>query len=167
MGIINAKESMGKTRKRNRLYSIYRGMLDRCYYSKAVNYKHYGARGITICDGWIDKTIVPNTYHSTKGWLSFKEWALTNGYADNLTIDRIDVNKDYSPNNCRWVTMKVQNNNARSNRILEYKGQRKTVSEWAAIININADIIYDRLNKLGWSVSKALETKPRTLQKAV
>lgn len=86
-----------------RLYRIYKGMIGRCYYTCTDRYNAYGGRGITVCDEWKnDKT-------------KFFEWALKNGYKENLTIDRIDVNGNYEPNNCRWVTMVEQYKNKQSN----------------------------------------------------
>lgn len=93
--------------RRDRLYGVYANMKDRCYNKNNVHYSYYGGRGVTICEEWLSSYAV------------FKEWAYKNGYDDSAdygkcTIDRIDVDKGYSPNNCRWVDMKVQSNNRRN-----------------------------------------------------
>lgn len=95
------KHNMSKTR----LYKIWSKMKERCYYKKDVRkYAYYGGRGITVCDEW------------KNDFVTFKEWALKNGYQDNLSIDRIDVNGNYEPSNCRWITMAEQQRNRRNNK---------------------------------------------------
>ena len=96
-------------KRKSRLYCVWSDMKNRCYNPKIHNYHRYGGRGITICDEW------------RNDFQAFYEWAMANGYDENApymqcTIDRIDNDKGYSPDNCRWVDMKVQNNNKSNNR---------------------------------------------------
>lgn len=113
-----------------RLYSIWRGMLRRCYSEHYKSYHNYGGRGIIVCDSWIDNIT------------EFKEWALNNGYQVGLTLDRIDTDGNYEPNNCRWVTRLVQNRNTRVLRSTNKSGYRgvhwsKKDSRWCCQIKVN------------------------------
>ncbi len=124
-------------------------MIRRCYNPNNVKYPNYGGRGITICDEW------KNDYQS------FKLWALDNGYTDDLTIDRIDVNLDYCPLNCRWADWETQENNRTNNVYIEYNGQKKTAREWGNILGVDRNILYDRVFMYGWSVERAFNQKVR------
>ena len=130
-----------------RLYRIWIKMRDRCDNPKHVHYSNYGGRGIKICEKWYNFSV-------------FQDWAKANGYADNLTLDRIDNDKGYSPDNCRWTDRVTQQNNTRNNRLLTYKGETRTVAQWARKINLNPSTLASRLYN-GWSVEKALEAPRR------
>ena len=126
-----------------RLFIIWRNMKNRCYNPKNNAYKSYGNRGITVCNEWQE-------------FKPFYDWAINNGYTDDLTIDRIDVNGNYEPSNCRWVDKKVQANNRQYNRLVTYKNETHTVTEWAEKLKIKEHTIYARLNK-GMTDEEALE----------
>lgn len=133
-----------------RLNKIFTGMKQRCYNKKNKYYKDYGGRGITICKEWLDDTvIVVDGHFGSKGWFAFKEFSLSNGYASNLSIDRIDNNKGYSPENCRWVNAKVQSNNKRNSVIIEYKGNKKTLAQWAEYLGMPYETLKNRYYKYG------------------
>lgn len=106
----------------SRLYNIYAAMKQRCYNQGIKSFKDYGGRGIEVCEEW------RNSFEA------FYEWAMANGYADNLTLDRIDVNGNYEPTNCRWATRKEQNNNKRNNCKITYKDETHTLAEWIEIL---------------------------------
>ncbi len=118
-----------------------------------------------VCKEWLDPERICR--NCTKGWIAFKEWALSHGYADNLTIDRIDVNKGYSPENCRWVTNKEQCNNRRSNHLVTYKGVTRNLTEWCEELGLNYYRIERRLNKCHWSIEKAFETECKTVTRMI
>lgn len=145
----------------SRLSSIYRSMKNRCYNPKSVNSKWYYEKGITICDEWLnsEKTSIKGTCicNTTKGFASFREWALSHGYRDGLTIDRIDSNKGYSPDNCRWITMKEQNNHTGHNHYCTYKERVQTLKQWCEELKLNYSKVCRRLWD-GWSVDRAFET---------
>ena len=120
-------------------------MKNRCNSSNYDRYKDYGGRGITVCQEWQDSFEV------------FCKWALENGYADSLTLDRIDVNGNYEPSNCRWITMFDQMGNMRKNVYITYNGETKHLSEWCRILNVKHSTIAYRL-KHGYSIEEAFET---------
>lgn len=124
--------------KDNPLYHTLQCMKDRCYNSNAQEYENYGGRGIKICDEWLES------------YESFRDWAMANGYRKGLSIDRIDNNGDYSPDNCRWATMKTQCRNRRSNHLLTINGETHCIAEWGEIANIIPSRISTRLRR-GWS----------------
>lgn len=131
---------------KTRLFRIWSGIKTRCLDKNVIEYPRYGGRGITICDEW------------KESFTSFRDWALSNGYSDELTCDRIDNNGDYCPENCRWVDIKTQQNNKRTNKFLTYKNETHTVSEWEKIRGFKRGLILSRL-KLGWSIEKAIESE--------
>lgn len=128
------------------LYKVWRSMLGRCFYEKSENYKYYGGRGITVCDEW------RNSFER------FYEWAMDNGYSKGLTIDRIDNNGNYQATNCKWATVKEQENNKRNNHILEFEGQRLTIAQWSEKLGVKMHTLNKRINYCKWPVEKALKT---------
>ena len=136
----------------SRLYYIWKSMRQRCMNPNCKNYPRYGGRGITIYPEWDD-------------YEKFNEWALSNGYNELLTIDRIDVNGNYEPGNCKWSTSKEQANNRRTNHLLTHNGETHNIREWAAIMGVSETVIHERL-KRGWSIEKTL-TQPIRKMKGV
>lgn len=130
-----------------RIYNIYEKMKSRCYTEQCKEYNNYGKRGIIMCDEWLGEN----------GFKHFYDWAMSNGYQDNLSIDRINVNGNYEPNNCRWANNKTQSNNKRNNHYVEYQGVAHTIAEWAEIYNMPYDRLHMRI-KHGWEIEKALLT---------
>lgn len=128
-----------------RLHRIWRNIKSRCYNSNKPDYQYYGARGITVCDEW----------HND--FMSFYNWAVNNGYDDTLTIDRIDVNGYYEPNNCRWVTMKQQSRNRRNIKQYTINGEQHCLSEWCKILGLNFSNVRTRIYSYHWPIERALE----------
>lgn len=129
------------------LNSRYKNMVNRCTDPNSEAYPLYGGRGIRICDEWLnDKN-------------KFIEWSLANGFDVTLTLDRIDVDGNYCPENCRWVTWDVQNNNKRDNAYIEYDERTQTIAEWAKELGMEYWCLRMRLHR-GWSIERALTTPP-------
>lgn len=126
-----------------RLYRIWEGMRFRCDKGDKYYDKYYVERNIKVCDEWYND------------FFEFKQWALSNGYNDGLTIDRIDNYGNYCPENCRWITMAEQNNNRTNNRIINYRGVTKTLAEWSREIGINYWTLIYRFDKLNMSPDEA------------
>ena len=137
-----------------RIYRIWKLIHSRCCNSNNPKFKNYGGRGITVCSKWMDD------------FMAFQTWALSAGYDDSLTIDRIDVNGPYSPENCRWTNNLIQCNNKTDNVFLELHGERHTVADWSRITGIHVQTIRGRL-KRGWPIEMALETptEPKFIRK--
>lgn len=133
-------------RKNTRLYRIYNNIKSRCYNEKATSYHRYGGRGIKICDEWLID------------FGNFYKWSIQNGYEENLTIDRINNNGNYEPNNCRWTDIKTQSRNKSINHLVTINKLTKPLINWCEEYKINYKTVRDRL-KRGWSYKDSL-TKP-------
>lgn len=129
---------------RKRIYNVYYDMLGRCKNPSFAGYKNYGGRGIKVCEEW------------NNSFVSFYKWAIENGYTDNLMIDRIDVDGNYEPSNCRFVPRKQQMNNKTNSHYMTYKGETHTMAEWSEITGIRYTTLKSRINRSHWSVEKAL-----------
>lgn len=133
----HSKNNRTHGKSKTDLYKVWRAIRNRCFNSKTKDYKNYGDRGISLCEGWA------NSFEN------FYEWSINNGYEKGLTIDRIDNNENYRPTNCRWVERKVQNNNRRNNHFIEIDGVTKTLAEWSECTGINRKTIQSRI-AYGW-----------------
>lgn len=158
-GCINKERFETHGKSNTRLFRIWTGMKQRCYNCKTQYYKIYGGHGIEVCEEW------------RNDFQTFYDWAMANGYSENLSIDRIDSDGNYEPLNCRWVTNVEQANNKRSNYLLELNGKIQTITKWSKEFGISTQTIKHRIKKLGWSVEKAITVSPnsngnRTCKKA-
>lgn len=130
-------------KSKSKLFHVWCSMRDRCRRKTCKAYKNYGGRGISVCDEWLDYEV-------------FYRWAIENGYAEGLTIDRIDVNGNYEPSNCRWITKAAQASNTRKSIRIEYKGTAHTAIEWSRILGVNYTTLLKRIHA-GWDVEDAFE----------
>ena len=131
------------------LYSKYNAMKARCYRKTSSQYKNYGGRGITICDEWMD---------ADNGFDNFADWALSHGYKDDLTIERIDVNKGYSPDNCKWIPRLEQAYNKTNTVWVDYHGEQIQLALLCKRFGISYQSIHYRLNHMGMNVEEAFDT---------
>jgi hypothetical protein len=122
-------------------------MVSRCKYRGDTSYKHYGGRGITFCEVWNE-------------FVNFRNWALKDGYKDNLTLERINVNGNYEPNNCRWATMKEQANNKRNTVCIEVDGVKKSQQQWSELIGVSHARL-SQIRKSGNDVRTYIQKKLR------
>lgn len=133
-----------------RLFRIWNGIKGRCFNKNNNKFKNYGGRGISIYEEW------------KNDFKAFYDWSMANGYQEDLTIDRIDNNGNYEPNNCRWVSQKVQQNNKSNSCLIEYNGKSLTLSQWAELYGLNYSTVKSRLS-YGWTIEKALLTPVKTI----
>ena len=129
-----------------KIYGIWRGIKQRCHYKNHKFYRSYGGRGITIFSEW------------EKSFQAFYDWATSHGYKQGLSIDRIDNDGNYCPENCRWVSMKEQSRNRKSTRLITYKGKTLCALDWSKEVGIKVDTLYHRI-RIGWTPQQILETK--------
>ena len=142
---------------KDRLYHVWTGMRNRCQNPKNPEYQNYGGRGITVCEEW------ENSYPA------FRDWAYATGYdkdapTGQCTLDRIDVNGNYEPSNCRWVDLNTQANNRRRCRIYEIDGVSRSLGDWCKKYGVSRNLVYNRL-QLGWDIQRAL-TEPKHVRKS-
>lgn len=131
-----------------RLYKAWESMRQRCNNPKKDHYKDYGGRGISVCEEW------------DRSFSSFCDWAMSHGYGENLTLDRIDADGNYCPENCRWATVKEQQNNRRNNHLLTYKNETHSMMEWSEILGVDYCALKRKIRK-GVSTEEAFESLKR------
>lgn len=149
-----AKEHLAEMTKGNithgmtgtHLYRCYHQMLNRCYKPKNDHYHMYGGRGIAVCEEW------------RNDFKAFRDWAFRNGYQEGLSLDRIDVNGNYKPSNCRWIAMKDQCHNKRQSRLYAFNGKVQDIAQWAKEYGLKYATLAGRLNR-GWDIETALTKK--------
>lgn len=124
------------------LYKKWGSIKTRCYNKNTPSYKNYGGRGIKMCDEWLE-------------FWNFREWAYKNGYSEELTLERIDVNGNYSPENCKWIPMEEQANNKRNSCFIEYGGKKQTLSQWSRELGVGKEVLSYRYHA-GWSPEECL-----------
>lgn len=143
----NGKKNKKHGDRNTRLYKCWMGMKQRCAgTSNDSAKKHYYDKGIKVCSEWKDD------------FIAFKTWAINNGYDDNLTLDRIDPNGDYTPKNCRWADKYQQANNKTNNRKYKYKNEFLTMAEIARKYGISYTLLQERLQR-GWNIQQAISGK--------
>lgn len=140
---INIKRLTTHNLSKSRLYEIWCAIKNRCLNKNLKTYKNYGGRGITVCQEWLND------------FKMFYDWAINNGYSDSLTIDRINNDGNYEPDNCRWASIKTQANNRRTCKTFTYNGVTKNYKQWCEFLKINYKTFYSRISR-GWKIENAL-----------
>ena len=138
------KKSTTHGMSKTRLYQTWVNIKGRCCHKNNPAYSLYGGRGISICDDW------KNSFEA------FARWALANGYQNDLTIERIDYNKGYMPENCKWISMSEQANNRRSNVSITFNNETHNLSEWCKIYGKEYNLVYNRIHKNKWNFERAM-----------
>lgn len=141
---IAAQRNITHGMRHTKIYKIWESMKRRCNSEKTERYASYGGRGITYCEEW-------------ERFEPFYEWAKVSGYEEGLSIDRIDVNGNYEPSNCRWVTLEKQSFNKTNNRKVSYEDKELTIGELAKATDKSYHLLYQRIVKLGWSVNESIK----------
>ena len=147
---LTAKRATTHGMSKNRLYTTWLNMRRRCNDPNFGEYRNYGGRGIKVCKEW------------NLSFEAFKNWALKSGYQDNLTIERKNVNDNYCPNNCCWITRKEQGYNKTTSSFLTYNNETKTIAEWAECSGMKYDTLFNRIKYLNWPIEKALTQPVKT-----
>lgn len=145
------------------IYKSYKSMISRCYNTKDANYSRYGGRGITVTSDWYNSEN-PNDVSKIQ---NFNDWAMKNGWASNLTLDRIDPNGNYEPNNCRWGDQTLQANNRRDNLYISYNDDIQTAADWDRARGFPNGTVAARISR-GWTEEQALNsTHPKAKKKLI
>ena len=149
-----ATKFYNKTQENKRLYNIYNGMKRRCFNSNDERFKDYGGRGISVAAEWVE------------GFDAFASWAKESGYTENLTLERVDVNGDYCPENCKWITLAEQAKNKRDTVYVEYNGVKVKLQDLAKEAVVSYDTFHNRIVN-GWDVELALRTPSRNSKQSL
>lgn len=131
-----------------KIYGVWKCMIDRCQNPNNKSYKNYGGKGVDVCSEWQDVNV-------------FVEWALMSGYKDGLTLERVNNNQGYYPDNCIWADRYVQNNHTSRNHLLTYMGRTQTMAQWSRELGLSYSAIKTRINRYGWPTEVALATPVR------
>lgn len=141
-------KNMDISDSKTKLYKVWSNMKYRCHNKNSPFYHRYGGRGIKVCEQWLSN------------FKEFKNWSFNNGYRDGLSLDRIDNNKGYYPENCRWVNQTIQNRNKENNIWLTHEGRTKLLIDWSKELGIEPNILHDRI-RAGWTIKEVLTTEVR------
>lgn len=130
-----------------KIYSAWKNIKARCYNKNSSHYNCYGARGISVCEEW------------KNNFMAFYNWSINNGYKEGLSIDRIDNNGNYEPNNCRWCDRITQANNTRTNHFITYNGKTQTITQWSRELGLSRGVLWNRIYCYKWTIERALTEK--------